>query len=83
MKIEEAIAAANQGNGNHFQVISKSGIVYDTYLDDILYSLEVGLEHPYIWGQRVTKTGRGRRSTQGEIRWFRLGNVEVHNGEAA
>ena len=83
MTIEEAIAAANQGNGNHFQVISKSGVVYDTYVDLVTLQVEQGFDNPYIWGQRVTQTGKGRRRTQGEIKWFRLGNVKAYNGEAA
>ena len=83
MTIEEAIAAANRGNGNHFQVISKSGVVYDTYVGNFAEAVELGCDNPYIWGQRVTKTGRGRRRTQGEIRWFYLANVKAYNGEAA
>ena len=83
MTIEEAIAAANRGNGNHFQVISKSGVVYDTYVDLVTLQVEQGFDNPYIWGQRVTQTGKGRRRTQGVIKWFRLGNVKVYNGEAA
>ena len=77
MTVTEAMTAANQGNGNHFQVISKSGVVYDTYVDLVTLQVEQGFENPYIWGQRVSKTGKGRRRTQGEIRWFYLSNVKV------
>ena len=83
MTVTEAIAAANQGNGNHFQVISKSGVVYDTYVGNFAEQVEQGFDNPYIWGQRVTKTGKGRRRTQDEIRWFYLANVKVFNEEGS
>ena len=89
MKTKDAVAAFDnprfKHDENHIRVVTRSGCEYAVSLDVIEVATDdLHEEDGFIYGSRLngTRGGPFHRCTQGELRWFWLRNVSLHEGKS-